>query len=162
VSSLLIEDLSVLDESERVPGVVKIIAYGGDDAEIQRVITDTRAAGIRVEFSRPTIVHIDLAVVLHLSRGVDPARAEREVEVKVRDYLAALNIGDDVVFHRIVRAILDADGVYDIDALTIKAYRPEAEEATTSTGENLHISAEEMAVARVTQVSVRTAPERRE
>jgi uncharacterized phage protein gp47/JayE len=156
VSSILIEDLGVLDEPERVPGVVRIIVYGGDDNEIQRVIDDTRAAGVRVEFSRPKHIHIDVTATLSLLRGASSSRVEREVEAKIRSYLSSLDIGDDVVFSRIVRAVLDIDGVYDLNELIVKAYRREGEEAITSTRENIELSAEEMAVARAINVLVRT------
>jgi uncharacterized phage protein gp47/JayE len=156
VSSILIEDLSVLDEPERVLGVVRVIVYGGDDNEIQRVIDDTRAAGVRVEFMRPKHIHIDATATLTLLRGASPSRVEREVEAKIRSYLSSLDIGDDVVFSRIVRAALDIDGVYDLNELIVKAYRQEGEEAITSTRENIKLSAEEMAVARAINVLIRT------
>jgi uncharacterized phage protein gp47/JayE len=156
VSSLLIEDLSVLDEPERIPGVVRIIVYGGDDDAIQRVIDDTRAAGIRVEFTRPQHVHIDVTAPLTLERGASSSRVGQEVEATIRSYLSSLDIGDDVVFSRIVRAALEVEGVYDLSGLSVKAYRQEGEEAITSTQENIAISAEEMAVARAINVVVRT------
>jgi hypothetical protein len=81
---------------------------------------------------------------------------EREVEAKIRSYLSSLDIGDDVVFSRIVRAALDIDGVYDLNELIVKAYRQEGEEAITSTRENIKLSAEEMAVARAINVLIRT------
>jgi len=156
VSSLLIEDLSVLDEPERIPGVVRIIVYGGDDDEIQRVIDDTRAAGIRVEFTRPQHVHIDVTAPLTLERSASSSRVGQEVEATIRSYLSSLDIGDDVVFSRIVRAALEVEGVYDLSGLSVKAYRREGEEAITSTRENIAISAEEMAVARAINVVGRT------
>ncbi len=97
VTSLLIEDLSVLDAPERVPGVVRIIVYGGEDDAIQRVIDDTRAAGIRVEFTRPQHVHIDVTAPVTLERGAAPARVGQDVEASIRRYLSSLDIGDDVV-----------------------------------------------------------------
>jgi uncharacterized phage protein gp47/JayE len=157
VSSILIEDLSILVEPRRVPGVVRIIVYGGDDDEIQRVIDDTRAAGVRVEFSRPKHVHIDATATLTLMRGASPSRVERDVEAKIRSYLSSLEIGDDVVYSRIVRVILDVEGIYDLTELVVKAFHPEGEESVTSTRENIVISSEEMAVARAINILVRTS-----
>lgn len=151
VSSVLIEDMP-----EGVPGVVKIIVYGGETSEIERVINDTRAAGIRVELSRPKPVYIDVTITLTLMRGATPSKVEREVEAKIRSYLSSLDIGDDMVFSRIVRVALDVDGVYDINELTVEAYRQEGEEAVTSTRENIEIRAEEMAVARTINVLLKT------
>lgn len=151
VTSVLIEDMP-----DEVPGVVKIVVFGGEDSEIERVISDTRAAGVRVEFSRPKPVHIDVALTLTLMRGAIPSRVERDVEAKIRGYLSSLDIGEDVVFSRIVRVILDVEGVYDINELTIKAYRREGEEVITSTRENIELRAEEMAVVRTINVLVKT------
>lgn len=143
VSSVLIEDMP-----DRVAGVVKIIAYGGDAQEIEKVISETRAAGVRVEFSRPKPVHIDVSITLTVVRGATPSKVESEIEARIRGYLSSLNIGEDVVFSRIVRVAIEVEGVYDINELIIKAYRREGEEATTSTKDNIEISTEEMAVAR--------------
>jgi len=87
-------------------------------------------------------------------RGATPSRVERDVESKIRGYLSSLDIGEDVVFSRIVRAVLDVEGVYDITELTIKAYRREGGEVITSTRENIELRSEETAVARTINVLV--------
>jgi uncharacterized phage protein gp47/JayE len=149
VTSVLIEDMP-----DEVLGVVKIIAFGGETSEIERVISDTRAAGIRVEFSRPQPVHLDTTVTLTMMRGATPSKVEKDVEAKIRGYLSSLDIGEDVVYSRIVRAVLDVEGVYDITEITIKAYRREGGEVITSTRENIELRSEEMAVARTINVLV--------
>ena len=143
VSSVLIEDMP-----DGVLGVIKIIADGGESSEIEKVINDTRAAGIRVEFSRPMSVHIDVNVTITLEVNMTMSKMTREVEAKIRGYISSLDIGDNVVFSRILGVVLGVDGVYDVSEIKINAYRRDEAEATTSTRENIEIRAEERAVAR--------------
>jgi len=151
VSSMLVEDMA-----DGVPGIVKIIADGGDTNEIKRVIDDVRAAGIRVEFLRPKAVHLDVTLSVTLQRGAEPSRVESDVEAKVRSYISSLKIGEHVIYGRIIGAAMSVEGVYDVDEVTIKAYRKEGEEAITSVKENIEVSSEERAVARAVSVLTKT------
>jgi len=150
VTSILIEDMP-----DGVLGVVKIIVQGGSPEDIQRVIDETRAAGIRVEFTRPGIVNIDIDLTVNLVKGAVPSRVEKEVESKIRSYLSALDIGDDIVYNRVVNSAFSVEGVYDVSELTINAYREDVEEAVQSTRENIEIRADEMALVREVSVLVR-------
>ena len=150
VDSVLIEEMS-----DGVPGVVKLIVDGGETSEIERVINDVRAAGVRVEFSRPKTIHIDVTLTVTLKRGATPASVEGDIEAKVRSYISSLNVGDDVIYSRIVGAALEVDDVYDVNELSINAYRKEGEEVITSTRENIEIRAEERAVPREVNILVK-------
>ena len=149
VSSVLVEDIP-----GGVAGVVKVIAQGGDAEEIMRVIDDTRAAGIKVEFSRPMIVNVDVNLEATLWRDADRGRVSRNVEERIRGYISSLDIGDDIVYNRIVNSTFGVDGVYDVGEVAVKAIR-EGEEPITSTKENLVITPEEMALAREVSVLIR-------
>ena len=149
VSSVLIEDMP-----EGVPGIVKVIVQGGDRGELLAVIDDTRAAGVRVEFSRPSIVNIDLDVTVTYMPGVRPAAVSGLVESRIRSYISSLNIGDDVVYNRIINSSLQVDGVYDVSDLNLGAVR-EGEEITESTGDNITISPVEMALPREVNILLR-------
>jgi len=140
VSSVLIEDMP-----EGVSGVVKVIAQGGSDEEIRAVIDDTRAAGIKVEFSRPKIVNVSVNITVTHGGDASPARVRTLAEERIRTYISSLDIGDDVVYHRIVNSTLQVEGVYDVAELTVTATRAGAE-PVTSTRENIAITAEEMAL----------------
>ena len=150
VTSILIEDMP-----DGVLGVVKIIVQGGSPEDIQRVIDETRAAGIRVEFTRPGIVNIDIDLTVDLVKGAVPSRVEKEVESKIRSYLSEMDIGDDIVYNKIVNTAFSVEGVYDVSELTINAYREDVEEAVQSTRENIEIRADEMALVREVNVLVR-------
>jgi uncharacterized phage protein gp47/JayE len=151
VTCVLIEDMP-----DGVPGVVKIVVDGGDEEEIKKVIEDIRAAGIRVEFLRPKPVYLDLSLTVALEKGAEPSKVEAELESKVRGYISSLGIGEDVVFSRIIGAILSVDGVYDILEVIIKAHRKDGE-TVTSTRENIEISSEERATARTINVLIKTS-----
>jgi uncharacterized phage protein gp47/JayE len=150
VTSVLIEDMP-----DGVTGVVKIIVQGGSPEDILRVIDDTRAAGIRVEFTRPRIVNIDIDLTVDLVKGAVPSRVEKEVESKIRSYLSELDIGDDIVYNRIVNSVFSVEGVYDVSELTINTYRDDVEKVVQSTRENIEIKADEMALVREVNVLVR-------
>jgi len=152
VDSILVEDMP-----DGVSGVVKIIVDGGDTEEIKRVIDDVRAAGIRVEFLRPKPVHIDVNLTVTIRRGATPSKVQRDVEADVRSYLSSLEIGDDVIYSRIVGAAVNVEGVHKVAEMTVKAYRTEGEEAIKSIEENVEITSEERAVARAVNVIIKTS-----
>lgn len=148
VSSLLIED-----RPEEVAGIVKVIVDGGDTDEIMRVIEETRAAGVKVEFLRPRPVYIDVSLTLTLPKEISLTVAEercREAEKLVRSYISSLGIGEDVLFFRIIEAALGIRGVLDVTDVLIMAYR--GEEVFESEIENIEISSEERAKSRTINV----------
>ncbi len=146
VRSLLVED-----RPEEVSGIVKVIVDGGDPDEITRVIEETRAAGIKVEFSRPRIVYINVSLTLSLPKVVSPTVAATEAEKLVRSYISSLGIGDDVLYSQIIDAALSVRGVLDVTDVIITAHR-EGVEVVESEKENIEISSEERAEPRTINV----------
>jgi uncharacterized phage protein gp47/JayE len=145
VRSLLIED-----KPEGVAGIVKVIVDGGDKDEIERVIGETRAAGIKVEFLRPRIVYIDVSLTLTLKKETSYSTAVTEAEKLVRSYISLLKIGDDVLFSKIIEAALSVRGVLDVTEVMISAHRED--EIFESEIENVLISSEERAEPRTITV----------
>jgi len=146
VRSLLIEDMP-----DEVAGIVKVIVDGGDTDEIMRVIGETRAAGIKVEFSRPRIVYINVSLTITLPKEILPTTAVTEVEKLVRSYISSLRIGDDVLYSKIIDAALSVRGVLDVTEVLITAHR-EGVEVVESERENIMISNEERAEPRIINV----------
>jgi len=149
VSSVLIDDMP-----EGVPGIVKVVVQGGDEDEIKAVIEETRAAGIRVEFNRPMIVNLDIDITVVHDWGASPVKVSNQAEDRIRTYVSGLDIGDDVVYHRVVNTALQVPGVYDVDELSITAARHDAEQVTSSR-ENIVIGSDEMALPREVNVLLR-------
>ena len=145
VRSLLIED-----KPEGVAGIVKVIVDGGDKDEIERVISETRAAGIKVEFLRPRIVYIDVSLTLTLQKEISYTTAVTEAEKLVRSYISLLRIGDSVLFSKIIEAALSVRGVLDVTDVMISAQREE--EIFESEIENIVISNEERAEPRTINI----------
>jgi len=145
VRSLLVEDMP-----EDVPGIVKVIVDGGDTAEILRVIEETRAAGIKVEFSRPKIVYINVSLTLALPTGISPTEATTEAGKLVRSYVSSLGIGADVVYSKIIDVALNVRGIMDVSDILITAYKEE--EIVESEIENIEIGNEERAEPRAINV----------
>jgi uncharacterized phage protein gp47/JayE len=111
-------EVVVIDQPDNIPGIVQIIASGGDDAEIKKVIDDTRSAGILVEFKRPSIIPLDIKLTIYVVEGIDKAEVRARVDKTVREYLGTLNIGDDVVVSQVVKAALNIPGVRDVRDVT--------------------------------------------
>jgi len=149
VSSLLIED-----RPEGVSGIVKVIVDGGETDRILRVIDETRAAGIKVDFSRPRIVYVDVSLTLTLEKEAPSAQVGREVEGLVRGYVSSLGIGEDVLYSRIVEAALSVKGVWDVADVVMMAHR-EGAELVRSEKENVEIGSEERANPRTVNVLFR-------
>lgn len=150
VSSLLVEDMP-----EGVPGIVRAIVDGGDADRIQRVIDETRAAGVKVEFSRPKSVYVDVSLTLTLGREAPPERVSKDVEALLRGYISSLGIGEDVLYARIVEAALSVKGVWDVANVRLRAYR-EGGLVTELEGANVEITSEERARPRSINLSFRS------
>ncbi len=156
VDSLLVEDMP-----DGVSGVVKIIVDGGDTEEIMKVINDVRAAGIRVEFLRPRPVHIDVNLTVALRKAAKPSKVQKDAEAEVRTYLSSLDIGEDVIYSRIIGAAVGVEAVHDVTEMTVTAHRKEGEEAIKSIEEKVEITSEERAIARAVNVLIKTSEEKK-
>jgi uncharacterized phage protein gp47/JayE len=146
-----------------LPGIVKVVIDGGDDREIEKVIEDTRAAGVRVEFARPKIVLIDISVTLAVKKKANQEPIKDEIETKIKDFVSTLKIGDDIVFNQLVSVLLTVPGVLDVQELVIDAYREDSfssDHATPnlapvhSTKENIEVKEDERAYVRTVAVMV--------
>ncbi len=116
-------EVKVVDQVDGVPGIAQLIAYGGDEEEIRAAIDETRAAGIRVEFSRPKEVPVDIDLVLRLEEGGDAGKASAGVRDAVSAYITASGLGEEVIINRIVRAALSVAGVLDVTAVAVNQKR---------------------------------------
>jgi uncharacterized phage protein gp47/JayE len=150
VRSLLIEDMP-----DGVSGIVKVIVDGGSMDRIVGVIDDTRAAGIKVEVCRPQIVHINVSLTLVMEKDAAAPVVAMETEKRIRNYISNLEIGDDVLYSRLVESIVSPEGVWDVQNVRMTAHRPEGL-IVESELENLEISNEERAEPRNINISFQT------
>ena len=110
-------------EPDGIPGEVHIIVSGGDEREIDRVIKETRSAGIMAKHRRPEIVHIDIKLTILLFEGKDADKVKKHVDNLVHKYFDTLNIDDDVILSRIIKSVLDVDGIRDVRDVTINGIK---------------------------------------
>jgi uncharacterized phage protein gp47/JayE len=147
VRSLLVEDMP-----EDVPGLVKVVVDGGDMEKIEHMIDETRAAGIKVEVSRPEIVHIDVSLILILKKGVNPTPIVEDAEKQIRSYISTLRIGSDVLYSRVIESIVGIEGVWDAEDILLTAHRVDGSIIQIE-NENIEISNEERAEPRTINLS---------
>ena len=150
VRSLLVEDMP-----ENVPGLVRVIVDGGDIEKIKHVIDETRAAGIKVEISRPEIVHINVSLILILKKDADPTLIVEEAEKQIRSYISKLGIGSDVLYSRVIESIVGIEGVWDAESIVLTAHRVDGSIMEIE-NENIEISNEERAEPRTINLSYET------
>jgi len=115
----VIGEVKVVDQPDGIPGIIKIIASGGDENEILRVIEDTRAAGVKVEFNRPATVPLDIRLTIFVVESVNRDEVRKEADAAIRQYIEALAIDDDVVLSRIIKSVLGVQGIRDVRDVTI-------------------------------------------
>jgi hypothetical protein len=75
-----------------------------------------------------------------------------ETEKRIRSYISSLDIGDDVLYSRIIESALSPTEVWDVKDLRIEAQRAEGQ-IVESEKENIAISNEERAEPRTISVS---------
>lgn len=82
-------------------------------AEIESKIESTRAAGIQVNITEPSIQTIDVGMTLYLSVEA-PANATDRVETNVTEYINALSLGEDVIHSELIYQAQRVTGVFDV------------------------------------------------
>lgn len=149
-----IESILIQDIPDGVPGIIRVVVDGGDEKELAEVIEDTRAAGIKVEFSRPKIVSVDISLTIVLKKEVkDVDQKKSEVEKRIRDLLSSYKIGDDLIFNQILSSVVAIPGLRDVKELTIAVYREGGKIATTSK-ENIVIDEDERVSGRTITINI--------
>jgi Baseplate J-like protein len=123
----------LIDMPDGVPGIVKAIIDGGNEREIQVVIENVRAAGILVEFDRPKIILLDIDLTLSVTRKVASEQTViSAVEDKIKDFVSALKIGDDLIVNQLISVLLRIPEVLDINELKVNTYREGNRQVTSS------------------------------
>jgi len=107
-----------------LPGLVRVVVDGGSMEELRAVLENTRAAGIKIEVMRPSIVYIDISLTLVLKRRADIRNILEIVEKSLRGWMSNLGIGNDILYSKIVDIVASADdAIWDIKDLKMVARR---------------------------------------
>jgi uncharacterized phage protein gp47/JayE len=111
----------LIDMPDGVQGVVRAVIDGGDEEEIQKVIEQTRAAGIKVEYGRPRMVLTDVNAVLLISKEIeDLPKVISSSELIIKNYVSSLGIGESLIVNQLVSLLLSTSGVLDVRTLDIR------------------------------------------
>jgi Baseplate J-like protein len=118
----------MIDMPDGVPGIVRVIVDGGDNKQLEQVVENTRAAGIRVELERPRIVLLDIDVTLVISRKIkDNAelseKITRRAESEIRSFVSSLKIGENIIANQLVSLLIGIQDIRDVSELYIRVYR---------------------------------------
>ena len=110
------------------PKSFRVFVYGGNDEDVAQAIFDSKPAGIQpygsisgvaydqdgneytIYFERPTEVHIYVDVqITSDGTSID----QQVVKDAIKDYINNLNIGEDVIYAKVLAAVMNIQGVKD-------------------------------------------------
>lgn len=170
----------IRENPDGIPGLVKVVIDGGEDSEIQRIIRDTRAAGIRVEYKRPDVVSLDFYITAIVgpknqilngnnrllrpastSSSPSPAAqstnpteyARNQIPVIVKDFVSSLRVGDGLVYNQLLSAVLSIQGVLDVKDVNIDVFKG-GSKVSGGLKSNIETSEDERLYPRSIEVSV--------
>jgi hypothetical protein len=149
-----VRSVLVQDRPENVAGIVKVIVDGGGDQSVMSAINETRSAGVYVEFQRPRIAAIDVSVTAIALGGVSLGSAQSGLEDRIRDFFSRIDVGQDVVYSRLMVAALASPDIHDLEDLTL-VVRKEGVAPQTTTGDNVLVKPDERAQIRNVSVSMK-------
>jgi uncharacterized phage protein gp47/JayE len=156
-----VRSVKIEDMPDDARGIVKVVVQGGDTTMIEKVIQDTRAAGVMVELFRPQVLYADIDITVNLKVGVAPDRTREKVEDAIRTFMSSLDVGQDIVYNRIIAQVMAVSEVHDVVSMKISAFNMEKHEVRTSTGTNIRIERNELVEPR-TILAVTESPEEEE
>jgi len=144
------------------PKSFRVFVYGGADADIAQAIFDAKPAGIQpygsvsataydadgnphtVYFERPT----EVAIYVDVQATTDgTAVSTQDVKDAIKAYFDSLELGDDVIYNKVVSAVLSVQGIVDATVKIDTSSPP----AGTS---NIAIDSDEIAVTDDTKITV--------
>jgi uncharacterized phage protein gp47/JayE len=157
----------LIDMPDGVQGVVRAVIDGGDEEQIQKVIEQTRAAGIKVEYARPRMVLTDVTAILLISKEVeDLPKVISASELIIRNFISSLGIGESLIVNQLVSLLLATSGVLDVRTLDIRTRKEKTgtvpvpplvsteDKAVTTSNENTDIMQDERLYPRDIKVRV--------
>jgi hypothetical protein len=148
----------IRENPDGIPGLVKVVLEGGEEKDIRKVIEDTRAAGIRVEFFRPKVVSLDFYITVVAAKRTATAGPSIEslrslISGKIKDFVFSLEIGEELVYNQLLSTVLTVEGLSDLKQMVIDVYR-EGLKSQSSSNENIAVTEDERLYPRTVEVRV--------
>lgn len=81
--------------------------------KVLEAITDTKAAGIKVNVIEPTVMYQNITVTITVLPGYDSTAVKQNVKDNLTNWLNSLDVGYDVLLADIYQVCQDTDGVYN-------------------------------------------------
>ncbi len=122
------------------PKSFRVFVWGGDDSAVAQAIFDAKPVGIQpygsvsataydldgnphtVYFERPTPVEIYVSAQV-TTDGTDVT--VQEIKDAIKAYFDTLSLGDDVIYNKVVAAVMSVKGVIDASVAIGTTYPPE-------------------------------------
>ncbi len=133
-------------------GIVRAVVQGGELAQIEKVVQDTRAAGIKVELSRPEMLYADVSITASLDEETAQGKIREQVEGAIRNYLSLLEVGQDIVYNQLITQVMEVPGVHDVVGMEISIIDIEQKNVRTSSGTNIRVEANQLIEPRTVTV----------
>jgi hypothetical protein len=148
----------IRENPDGIPGLVKVVLEGGEEKDIRKVIEDTRAAGIRVEFFRPKVVSLDFYITVVAGKrtataGPSIGSLRSLISGKIKDFVFSLKIGEELVYNQLLSTVLTVEGLSDLKQMVIDVYR-EGLKSQSSSNENIAVTEDERLYPRTVEVRV--------
>jgi uncharacterized phage protein gp47/JayE len=149
----------IRENPDGIPGLVKVVLEGGEEKDILKVIEDTRAAGVRVEFFRPKVVSLDFYITVVAGKRIATAAGpsieslRSLINGKIKDFVFSLEIGEELVYNQLLSTVLTLEGLSDLKQMVIEVYR-EGLKSQSSSNENISVTEDERLYPRTVEVRV--------
>lgn len=92
----------------------------GDDQDLAS-FPGVGAAGIDFEIISPTVEEVSFNIDVTLSQGFSLSNLEDELRSAITGYVNSLGVNEDVILAEVVAAIMQVDGVTDVDLISPSA-----------------------------------------
>jgi uncharacterized phage protein gp47/JayE len=85
-------------------------------SDVDDAINETKAAGIQVTWTEPTINYINITstVTVDTDAGYNSSTVKTEVQTAVINWLNAMEIGEDVLISEYINTVMNIDGVSNV------------------------------------------------
>jgi uncharacterized phage protein gp47/JayE len=103
--------LSVSATENLIAHTAALVVDGGVDLDITNKIAEVRPAGIEVTWSRPSDVSIYVTAIIVQDGSVTSS----SIIETISNFINASDVGEDVSFAKLLHAIMNMDGIEDVD-----------------------------------------------
>lgn len=97
---------------------VTCYVLGGENTDIEAAIAATRPCGIIASLARPDPVPVAVTATVLKSSTISQSEVEANVQAALAAFFSSIEISEDIAYSDILRAVANAAGVENVNALT--------------------------------------------